>query len=369
MNRPQNFHADNHYVPRVYLKNFSSEQGKVWVYRTLVSHSNVPIWRKQSLEGLTKRQHLYTRITAQGETDEIEKWLDREFEAPAAGVLAKVRQQERLTREDWYHLVRFLAAQDTRTPVRLKESMSYWHKHMPAVLQDVMADLERSIEYAQRNKMNLKFASRPGLEDLPFKFTPHFNEGEEFGTVQVEVTLGRLFWLSQLKRLLTYTLDVLHNHQWTIWIAPQGIYWPTSDNPVIKLNGYKADHYDFRGGWGRKGGEILLPLSPTHLLYTQVGSRPKERYQEMPMDLAQKVRRMIVEHAHHMVIASSQDPEIPNLRSRVVDQNAFKAEMELWNKWHDEQSVVESELIAHRKNSSHYVNPITGFEPSNLQFS
>lgn len=367
MQRVQNFHADNHFVPRMYLKNFSFGKGKVWVYRTLVSHNNVPLWRRQPIEGLTKRQHLYTRITAQGETDEIERWLDRDFETPAASVLTKIKKQERLSKEDWYHLVRFLAAQDARTPVRLKESMSYWQKHMPSVLQEIMADLERSLEYAHRNKQNLRIATHPGEQDLPFKFTPHLNEGEELGTMQIEVSVGRHFWLTGLKRTLTHTLDVLHNHQWTVWVAPPGFYWPTSDNPVVKLNYYQDGQYDFKGGWGKKGGEILLPLSPSHLLYTQVGTRPKERYQEISFDLAQKVKRMLVEHAHHMVIASLEDLEIPNLRSRIVDCNAFMAERELWNRWHSEQSISESELIVHRQKNSYYANPRTGFEPSNLQ--
>jgi hypothetical protein len=41
----------------------------------------------------------------------------------------------------------------------------------------------------------------------------------------------------------------------------------------IPLNYYARGRYDFKGGWGNKGTEILLPLSPHHLLYTRVGHR------------------------------------------------------------------------------------------------
>src|SRR5699024_11588180 len=46
---------------------------------------------------------------------------------------------------------------------------------------------------------------------------------------------------------------------------------PTSDNPVINLNYYRKDKYDFNGGWGVDNTCIMMPLTPKHLLYTQVG--------------------------------------------------------------------------------------------------
>jgi hypothetical protein len=32
------FHADNHFVPSVYLRHFLNDSGKIAIYRTLVSH-------------------------------------------------------------------------------------------------------------------------------------------------------------------------------------------------------------------------------------------------------------------------------------------------------------------------------------------
>ena len=44
-------------------------------------------------------------------------------------------------------------------------------------------------------------------------------------------------------------------------------------HPVLRLNYYKPGQYDFRGGWGNPGSEVLMPLSPRHLLYVQVGKK------------------------------------------------------------------------------------------------
>jgi hypothetical protein len=65
--------------------------------------------------------HLYTRIAAGEESDEVEKWLDREFEGPAEESLHKATSEARLTPDDWRRLVCFLAAQDVRTPARFAE--------------------------------------------------------------------------------------------------------------------------------------------------------------------------------------------------------------------------------------------------------
>ena len=41
----------------------------------------------------------------------------------------------------------------------------------------------------------------------------------------------------------------LLKHRWTILHAPPGISWPTSDNPLIKLNYQDSSNYDTEGGW------------------------------------------------------------------------------------------------------------------------
>ena len=102
------FHHDNHYVPCEYLKAWESSPGRLWLYRVLVSHGNVPLWNKKSIRGVAYHAHLYTRLAVGGATDEIEQWFDREYETPAAEVLQKVVSDSRLQPSDWRVLIRFL---------------------------------------------------------------------------------------------------------------------------------------------------------------------------------------------------------------------------------------------------------------------
>ena len=75
--------TEHHYVPCVYLKNFAGANGKVFVYRLLVSHPNVRTWQPFSPRGIAYHAHLYTRMVSDSESDEVEEWFGREFEAPA----------------------------------------------------------------------------------------------------------------------------------------------------------------------------------------------------------------------------------------------------------------------------------------------
>jgi len=114
---------------------------------------------------------------------------------------------------------------------------------------------------------------------------------------------------------------------------------------VIRLNYYDPENYDFDGGWGRKGTEIFMPLSPSHLLYTKVGEKPPSRGTQCSLDQAEMIRRCIAEHAHRFVFAVEQDTNVPKLRPRIVNEDLHKDEKIQWSKWHEDQTTAERNLM------------------------
>ncbi len=79
--------GDNHFVPQLYLKNFATISGEAHEYRILVSHKNVPVWKTVNVAGPGYEKNLYSRIVRGEETDDIEQWLNRDFESPASETL------------------------------------------------------------------------------------------------------------------------------------------------------------------------------------------------------------------------------------------------------------------------------------------
>lgn len=114
----------------------------------------------------------------------------------------------------------------------------------------------------------------------------------------------------------------------------------------MRLNYYGPNRYDFRGGWGSAGTEILIPLGPQHLLYTKVGSRPLfKKGERVSEELFDGFQRMTIEHAHRFVFADQQNSEVAVVRPRTVDAVLYRSETEQWKRWHDEQSQAERELL------------------------
>lgn len=344
----QGFKKNNHYVAKSYLRRFQSSPGRVWVYRTLVAHDQTPLWREHSISGTGYATHLYTRVVNGQESDEYETWFDREFESPASEALDLATTDRTMRPHHWRALVRYLALHDVRTPARYMQNQRFWDKEGPRLLQQALdnvkerggplaADAEAlpdTFDGELPIQVRLKPASahRRARGDDP---------GQVEGELEAEMLLGRRMWLAGVKRRLELHSSVLHKHRWTILHAPPDLPWFTSDSPVLRLNYMAPGEYDFGGGWDNDGGELLMPLSPQHLLYTRMGMPCPRRGTTVQRAQALEIRRLMAAHASRLVFCAAKDKSIPELRKRRVDAHQFEAEREGWKTWNREQSTAE----------------------------
>jgi N-methylhydantoinase B/acetone carboxylase, alpha subunit len=337
----QQLRKDNHYVPKLYLKQWAHEC-QVFTYRLLVPSENTPLWKRQSLKGIAFHQHLYTYLAGQEETDEFERWLDSEFENPAEEAIRRVVREDRMFPEHWRQLVRFAVALNVRTPVRLREFIRRQNETLQELMEETIKRSVRKMEEAIRRNDPLPSSSEEDDALSLFKISIEaLPDGG--GQLKAETIIGRRLWIWQMRHLLTKTLGRLPAHKWTILHAPTGMSWPTSDNPLIRLNFQNSTNYDFGGGWGVKNGDILLPLSPKHLLYTCIGNQVWPRGTTPDTKTAQLIRKIIIEHADRYVFA--QEPiDIRLIRPRLVCPIAYKNELSAWKNWHREQCQAEEEL-------------------------
>ena len=127
------FHRNNHFVPKNYLKRWSTNGHQIWGYPLLVSNQNILMWKLYSISGIAYHTHLYTKLSVDGlETDEFERWLDKEFETPVEEAIYKATSDHNLSPMEWEKLIRFAAAQSVRTPAQLIQNLERWRKEMPS---------------------------------------------------------------------------------------------------------------------------------------------------------------------------------------------------------------------------------------------
>jgi hypothetical protein len=337
----------NHFTPRLYLKHFAGQDGKLLVYRTLVPDSRVPHWKPSTPAGIGYIEHLYTRTAADHDTDEIETWLKHDYEDPAVMPLQKAVADQRLTCKDWDCLIHLLAAQIVRTPAYFVRSLPHWQAQTPewlnATLQDAVLQLRAG------NRLS-PLPAHDYAEYLPVHVERTIDTNASDGTLKASMVVGRGLWLFTMRTVLAGAgTQALHNHHWSILAPHDRLDWPTSDDPVILLN-YQGDgSYDFGGGTGSTGTEIFFPLSPRHMLYTRIGERPPRRGSQFPLDDTRKIRHIIAEHAYRFVLANSRDNEIPHIRPRVANSQQFREEQSWWQRWHEEQNAAELQLAEARK--------------------
>ncbi|HVT98052.1 MAG TPA: DUF4238 domain-containing protein [Acidobacteriaceae bacterium] len=335
---------DNHFVPQLYLKNFASASGEVYEYRILVSHSRVPLWKPVHVAGTGYERNLYTRLVSGEDADDIEQWLNREFETPANEAIQRVLQDRELSRNDWERLARFLASQIVRTPAFLIKNLPRWNQMAPKVLEQTMRDVEERLREAKRLGQQVIIDNPSSdTEYVPIRVERKDLPEEKRVQLTTKMVVGRGLWFYSMKHLLTKTLKVLPRHNWEILEAPVGLPWFTSDDPAICLNFRSDTDYDFDGGWNRERGNILFPLSPRHLMVTEIGGtffgrRVPSRYH------ARLFRRIIAQHSHRRIYSSAIEEKIPQLKPRTVDAKALQTERALWVSYYEDQSSAERAL-------------------------
>lgn len=337
MSQPAGLARRSHYIPEAYLRGWSQDGLRVHAYRLLVPRPDYPVWQRRSISSLGVWDDLYTSMEEGQEHDEIERWLNREFETPAAIPLAKVRRGEGLSADDFRHLARYLACLDVRTPEAYLEARERARASVPRLLKSVL----RGLRGARADRPQRLAAPAPAppltrpVPELPIAFRQE-RKGRQV-EVSAEVTIGRQLWLHSLVGLLTNAVRVLSDHSWQILEAAKGYSWFTCDHPVLRLNFESPTRYDLHGGWNRKGGDLMLPLSPTHMLHTRIGYR-ESSHDRLSVEQTKLIQRILAQRAGRWIFAHREMVRAEALRPRSVDMEAFSHEESGRRNWHRDQT-------------------------------
>jgi len=332
----------NHYVPQSLQRRWSQDEKHVYAYRTLVSHPDVPVWQLKSISKLAFHRDLYTQAADGREVDVFEKWISTQFEDPGFKAVNKIVDNARLISDDWHNLARLFAAQDVRTPSSFIELSEWWDETLrPAIDESLVASVAK-VQHAMDNNIPLIPPKEPN--ELGKCCRIHIDGRDDptadKATIRLEVLVGRKLWIASMRHVLTGIAETLCKHRWSIAQPCEGEEFPLTDHPAIRLNYYKPGRYDFKGGWGKLGTELMMPISPRHLLYVQVGKKHPNRF-SFSRQQTRLVQELIVERAHRWVFTCRPENWVVDCRPRVVDMNRFAEEEKGWKEWSVNQLDAE----------------------------
>jgi hypothetical protein len=323
---------DNHYVPQSYLRSWSSDGNRIWCYRILVSNENVPLWKHESIKNIAYITDLYSSISNNDICDTYEKWIKKEYEDPGFEAICKLNNNEKLNRYDLEKLVRFLALQDIRTPCNYFETKERWNAVFPQVASEVIESAANQI-----NKNNYDYFKRMPNKKTMFAnikahVTPIEKDGKNYLSFEMEAPFNREAWIDEQKHLLEKTSKCLLKHSWSIFKSAKDISWFTSDHPVARCNYYSKYNWNLLGGWGNTKGNILMPLTPKYLLFTQIGDACEEK-KTISAERTIEMNDILLARAYRYIFSVREINRVSKVRCRIVNKREYDEEIKFWESW------------------------------------
>ncbi|MDU5337240.1 DUF4238 domain-containing protein [Enterococcus sp.] len=334
---------NNHYVPKTYLKQWAKGT-KIYEYALLVSHERVPKWKEASISRTSSVNSLYIYYDKGEMNDEMEDYFSEEFEMKYTSFINKVNTYLPFDENDNEYVAKLIASQYLRTLSGFHRIQKFIVESFPSTIEEIITDMEK--ENHETEIFTVKNESKQNsLIPLNLDF---YDISQEKAALKVETYAGKSLWIFAMKHMLSSTYKVLNEISWCVYDAPTNFSWVTTDDPVIFLNYYGNEGYDFNGGWGRKNTNIIFPLSPKKLLFAQIGQVPKASYKTATYSFANTIQKYIVEHAFSKIYSEDKNNRITKIRKRTADKKKFNEFYDSVKRFHE--SYIENEVPYLSKN-------------------
>jgi len=223
------------------------------------------------------------------------------------------------------------------------ESLKRWNFEIPAALKYAIPPLLDNYRQVKTEFITVDPIPKTNALSEAFRIhvEPSPNAVSDPVTFVLEPISDRVLWISNIRRLLTTTVHKICRLCWSVAEPYGSEEWPLTDNPVLRLNYYSPEKYDFGGGWDNKGSEIIMPISPRHLMYAQVGINRPNRF-PFSQQKTQIIQQLLAEHAFRWIFMRQPTDWVAKYRPRMVDQKDFYAERQAWGQWHRQQLALEA---------------------------
>lgn len=334
----------NHYVPKFYLRRWSSNGNRIWDYRVIVASEHERHWITTSLKNAATWDDLYTQHTDGMDNDAIEDHLCKEYEIPAATILRKLDCEHSLSASELTILADFWFIQHLRTPAYLRKNANEFEGIFEPVAKRTIESVNKQLMGDDRRVIT----NRSSLEIAESPFPPQPIEVEldrDSHEVTVRTTVGRNGYLAAVGSLLNGPVrDYLRNCSWSIIRAPNGSHFYTSDNPAVAF-GLRSDGSVTTDGLGlgQHGVNLVLPLDTDRVLFTQVGSLSLGYPSTFTKTQVGYINEAICKSAFRHIYSKEKDDSVRRIRPRVVDANLVNDEKDFRNCWNTDQAALERE--------------------------
>ncbi len=337
--------TNNHFIPKVYLKNWSYDGKTLFRYKLLVSDSREPEWQKSAIKTTAVKNNLYLAEVDGVELDYLEEEFDKRLETKLQPVFIKIRNQIPLQKDDWDILQRFLYAQRYRTIPGIQRLINMAQDNYHEVIDSLDVDqLVKDYNAGKHRPPDEEAELKENEKYIPLTFDMSRTEENLLG---VHTVIGPSIINKMLQNILKKIPEDFSKYDWKIVRAADGFTFPTTDDPVIFLKYYSDNNYQFIEQLESYRDFIIMPISPKHLMLTRCMYADKETYSSRYW--SRFLVKVIIEHANREVYSTDPIEGINMIRSRVVNPIQIAKEKEQINDWFIKGTEMEKQIRTSRE--------------------
>lgn len=322
---------NNHYVPQFYMKYWSNNNKHVYVYKTIVPNEYFPYWKIKSIKNTAVGKDIYTFYDGQIENDDFEK-LTSEIESKSKIIMDNIIKKGKLDTIEIEYLIKFIILSKYRTPKAFKVITEFLVNHTEKLFNELTKKLLNYDNQILKNPKNKKKINTKKIVDNQFfdaksaMIPLSIKANTEDSLLDLEAAAGREAIINIIERLLTegIELETLKRQKWEIIKALPGIYFPTSDNPVVSLM-VKDELIYLNEVFGLKDSIIFMPLTPNYIIITYIDNKIDVKRLNKSKQRQREIVKYICTNAYSEIYNISEYDKVRELQPRVVSEEIFKS--------------------------------------------
>jgi len=276
------FTKKQHYIPQFYLKNFSQDQERIYIYDKKKGDKGEI--RYQTTVEVAHENHFYTYRTKKGTKENLEDFFCQ-FEGDAAAIIDKVHRDRQITPEEKQKLALFVAFIYTRTPT-FKARTEEMHSKMGEKLSRMMIQMtpKEQLRKFYKEKQGKEFTDKELNDLVDFATNPKRS--------RIEFTYPNEYWIKIMLKMGAEVAPIFYGMNWLFLFTEQPYAFITSDGPFLIVP--PTDHDRFWGvGLVTPKARKVVPLrSNMCLMMGDLSENPFVRF----ADTDKKFFRQVNEH-------------------------------------------------------------------------
>ncbi len=261
-----------HYIPKYYLKGFSTPENENVIVTYQISSQNI---FTTNLDNIAQENSYYPKS--------IEKFLSDKIEEPANKVLEKIRRFEKISVKDKEVFCDYIVVLVKRVPY----FYDYMNTFYPDVINSIKEKVKNSfIEKINNNIIDVKEKERIMHEIDIFDHSNLFNDEKK-----------NEIWLEFLAPEMTPLIqEIIKLKTWLFLVSKNPQLFITCDNPIF-----------FHKKLGLSESEITFPISKNIALYANNSNENNLEYLFPRTQIVKEINRRSIANSKRFVFSSKEE--------------------------------------------------------------